>query len=443
MSEGPIAKIAEVNPPLPRYVAPDEMVSFLRMQDVSENGGIIGGSEAPFWKVANGFTRFAEGDALFAKITPCMENGKGALALELTNGIGCGSTKFHVLRAKDDNSGPFIYQVLQSKEYRQAAQMQMSGSAGQQRVQSEFFRRHQIHIPPPPQQRRIAAILTTLDEVIEATENLVEKHQQIKAGLMHDLFTRGLWTRPELARGDHHGLPCEATAQEGQLRPTPEEAPGLYQNSPLGLIPKAWKAELLDVLAKRGSGHTPNRHTPNFWDGGIKWVSLADSSNLDQLYISETEKEISLLGIENSSAVLHPAGIVVLSRDAGVGKSAITTCPMAVSQHFMCWLCGPELDNHYLYYWLQDQKRVFENISTGTTIPTIGLGFFRRYKIAVPTDMDEQQKIRASLLSSDETLFALQNDLAKLRHQKQGLMLDLLTGRVRVNCLNQEPTEVS
>jgi len=282
------------------------------------------------------------------------------------------------------------------------------------------------------QQRRIATILTTLEEVIEATEKLVEKHQQIKAGLMHDLFTRGLWTRPELARGDHQGLPCEATAQDGQLRPTPEEAPGLYQDSPLGLIPKAWKVELLDALAKRGSGHTPNRHTPNFWDGGIKWVSLADSANLDQLYLSETEKEISLLGIENSSAVLHPAGIVVLSRDAGVGKSAITTCPMAVSQHFMCWLCGPELDNHYLYYWLQDQKRVFENISTGTTIPTIGLGFFRRYKIAVPTNLDEQQKIRGSLLSSDESIFALQNDLAKLRQQKQGLMHDLLTGLVRV-----------
>ena len=99
----------------------------------------------------------------------------------------------------------------------------------------------------------------------------------------------------------------------------------------------------------------------------------------------------------------------------------------------MCWLCGPELDNHYLYYWLQDQKRVFENISTGTTIPTIGLGFFRRYKIAVPSDMDEQQAIRSSLLSVDETLFALQHDLAKLRQQKKGLMHDLLTGLVPVD----------
>ncbi len=98
-----------------------------------------------------------------------------------------------------------------------------------------------LDLPSLPQQRRIAEILTTMDEVIEATEKLVEKHQQIKAGLMNDLFTRGLWTRPELARGDHKGLSCAATAKVGQLRPTSEDAPGIYQESPLGLIPRAWR----------------------------------------------------------------------------------------------------------------------------------------------------------------------------------------------------------
>lgn len=306
-----------------------------------------------------------------------------------------------------------------------------SGSA-QPFIKPSSIKTSWVAFPKLAQQRHIATILSTLDEVIEATEKLIDKHQKIRAGLMHDLFTRGLWTQAELDRGDHKGLPCESTAQEGQLRPTPEEAPGLYQEAAIGLIPKAWKVDLLDAFAKRGSGHTPNRNNPSYWDGGIKWVSLADSFRLDQLYISETEKEISALGIENSSAVLHPPGIVVLSRDAGVGKSAITSSSMAVSQHFMCWLCGPKLDNHYLYYWLQDQKRVFENISTGTTIPTIGLGFFRRYKIAAPEDMNEQQGIRASLLSADQNIFSLREDLAKLCQQKQGLMHDLLTGQVRV-----------
>jgi type I restriction enzyme S subunit len=254
----------------------------------------------------------------------------------------------------------------------------------------------------------------------------------MKAGLMHVLFTRGVWTQKELDRGDAKGLPSEALAKEGHLRPTRQQAPHLYHQTPLGWLPKDWRAELLDNLSERGSGHTPNRHRPDFWNGGIKWVSLADSWRLDRLYISETDKEISSAGIANSSAVLHPPGIVVLSRDAGVGKSAITTSSMAVSQHFMCWRCGPNLDNHFLYYWLQSQKRIFENIATGTTIPTIGLRFFKHYRIAAPRDVKEQQRIGSILQAVDAKLFALEDDLAKLRQQKQGLMQDLLTGRVPV-----------
>ncbi|MEN9395881.1 MAG: hypothetical protein RLZ81_411 [Pseudomonadota bacterium] len=179
-------------------------------------------------------------------------------------------------------------------------------------------------------QRKIAAILSTIDTAIEQTEALIEKYRHIKAGLMHDLFTRGV-------------LP------NGQLRPPREQAPELYQETAIGWIPREWQYELLDKLAHRGSGHTPNKDHPEYWNGGIKWVSLADSNKLDQLYISDTELEISHKGIVNSSAVLHPAGIVVLSRDAGVGKSAITTEPMAVSQHFMCWKCDQKMDNHFLY----------------------------------------------------------------------------------------------
>jgi|CXWL01.1.fsa_nt_gi restriction endonuclease S subunit len=421
MSEAPIAAIADVNPPLPQHVRDEELVSFVRMADVKEGGGLASSADVRFGSVKFGFTRFAEGDVIFAKITPCMENGKGALATSLTNGIGCGSTEFHVLRAKGDACPAFIYQVLQSKWFRQKAEMNMSGSAGQQRVPSSFFSQRKVFIPEPSQQRRIAEILSTVDEAIEQTEALIAKYQQIKAGLMQDLFTRGL--SPEAsAKGD----------VTWTLRPTHAQAPHLYKESPLGWIPKEWSAELLDRLSLRGSGHTPNKNQPDFWNGGIKWVSLADSWRLDRLYISETDKEISQLGIENSSAVLHPPGIVVLSRDAGVGKSAITTCSMAVSQHFMCWRCGPQLDNHYLYYWLQYRKREFENIATGSTIPTIGLRFFKYYRINVPTDIEEQRHIGSALLSADHTIFSLETDVGKLRQQKQGLMQDLLTGRVRV-----------
>jgi type I restriction enzyme S subunit len=163
-------------------------------------------------------------------------------------------------------------------------------------------------------------------------------------------------------------------------------------------------------------------------------VSLADSHRLDQLYISDTDLQISHRGIQNSSAVLHPAGIVVLSRDAGVGKSAITTEPMAVSQHFMCWKCDQKMDNHFLYYWLQFNKRTFENIAMGSTILTIGLPYFKRLKIACPVDLVEQNAIAKKLSAIDVRIFSLQNDLSKKRQQKLGLMQDLLTGKVAVKC---------
>ena len=265
-------------------------------------------------------------------------------------------------------------------------------------------------------QKKIAAILTSIDNAIEKTEALIEKYRQIKAGLMHDLFTRGV-------------LP------NGQLRPPRTQAPELYQETEIGWIPKDWHYELLDKLALRGSGHTPNKDHAEYWNGGIKWVSLADSYRLDQLYISDTDLKISLQGIQNSSAVLHPAGVVVLSRDAGVGKSAITTEPMAVSQHFMCWKCDQKMDNHFLYYWLQYNKRTFENIAMGSTILTIGLPYFKRLKIACPVDIKEQRSIATKLKMADIRLFSLRDDLVKKRQQKLGLMQDLLTGKVPVNPL--------
>jgi type I restriction enzyme S subunit len=123
---------------------------------------------------------------------------------------------------------------------------------------------------------------------------------------------------------------------------------------------------------------------------------------------------------------------VVLSRDAGVGKSAITTQPMAVSQHFMCWNCDLKMDNHFLYYWLQHNKRTFENIAMGSTILTIGLPYFKKLRIACPVDLNEQVSIASKVKAADKRLFALQNDLSKMKRLKLGLMQDLLTGKVPV-----------
>jgi restriction endonuclease S subunit len=286
-------------------------------------------------------------------------------------------------------------------------------TTGMSNLNVQGYIRQEVDVAPPHEQRRIVEVLSTIDKAIERNEALIAKTQQIKSGLMHDLFTRGV-------------------TPDGRLRPPREEAPELYKASALGWIPVEWNVERLDDIAQRGSGHTPSKRFPEYWNGGIKWISLADSWRLDRVHISDTDNEISQRGIENSSAALHPAGIVVLSRDAGIGKSAITTCEMAVSQHFMCWRCGPRLNNYFLYYWLQFRKWEFENIATGSTIPTIGLRFFKNYKICTPTRLAEQEKIGADLLTSDERIHSLEASLAKLKQTRAGLMHDLLTGRVAI-----------
>jgi len=204
-----------------------------------------------------------------------------------------------------------------------------------------------------------------------------------------------------------------------------------YKQTEVGVIPEDWNLPLLDSVAKRGSGHTPDKKHPEYWNGPIKWVSLKDSDALDNLYIEETFATITPEGIANSSAVIHPAGTVVLSRDAGVGKSAITRTDMAVSQHFMAWHCGAALDNIFLYYWLQATKPEFERIAMGNTIKTIGLPYFKTLRIPQPP-LTEQRAIAAALSDVDALLAKLDQLITKKRDLKQAAMQQLLTGQTRL-----------
>lgn len=344
----------------------------------------------------------------------------GVASVHLGKGRYAYSTDTWAIRVKESPklTQPYAYRVLELS----LPKIDYAGfeGSGLRHLRKSYIKDFRFLAPSDlVRQKRVVSVLDGIDTAIEKTEALIAKYQQIKAGLMHDMLTRGM-------------LP------NGQLRAPYEQAPELYQETAIGWIPKDWQYELLDKLALRGSGHTPNKGFPEYWNGGIKWVSLADSHRLDQLYISDTELKISHKGIQNSSAVLHPAGIVILSRDAGVGKSAITTEPMAVSQHFMCWKCDQRMDSHFLYYWLQFNKRAFENIAMGSTILTIGLPYFKKMKIACPVDLEEQRNIAAKLKASDTRIFSLQDELLKRKQQKQGLMQDLLTGKVPVKVVEPE-----
>ncbi len=223
----------------------------------------------------------------------------------------------------------------------------------------------------------------------------------------------------------------------------PEEgAPANYKQTEVGVIPEDWDVVLLDSVAKRGSGHTPDKAHREYWGGTIKWVSLQDSDRLDQLYIHDTAAKITPAGIANSSAKMHSEGTVVLSRDAGVGKSAIMKGDMAVSQHFMAWTCGSSLNNHFLYYWLQSCKSEFERIAMGNTIKTIGLPYFQQLLVPLPFK-PEQEAIAEALSDADKLLEALEKLIAKKRAIKQAAMQQLLTGKTRLPGFSGEWTKKS
>lgn len=298
------------------------------------------------------------------------------------------------------------------------------------------LRRVRVSKPNKSTQTRIATILTTLDEVIEATEKLVEKHQQIKAGLMHDLFTRGLWTRPELARGDHKGLPCEATAQEGQLRPPPEEAPGLYQDSPLGRIPKEWKVVRLNDcvpdnrpivygILMPGTGH----------EGGIPVIKVKDIRNerVDLSDILLTSPEID----QQYARAKTKAGDLLFTIRGSVGRVAVVPNELdgANITQDTARISASGMDPQFLLgFLLGKAASKYAAIHTlGVAVQGINLGELRAMPVVKPKP-DEQERIGAQLATITGKIETEKEHLAKLRQQKQGLMHDLLTGRVRVEC---------
>ena len=197
-------------------------------------------------------------------------------------------------------------------------------------------------------------------------------------------------------------------------------------------VPHGWSRMRLDDAADRASGHTPDQGKPEYWNGGIRWVSLADSNRLDSGYVFETEKEISALGIRHSSAVLLPAETVVLSRDAGIGKSAVLASEMAVSQHFIAWKCEEKghLDPWFLYAWLQLNKAFFERMAVGSTIKTIGLPLFKRLTIDLPP-LSEQRRIAEILRSWDLAIEKLEALHAAKERRRDALIYSMVFGARR------------
>lgn len=208
-TEARLPEVVEINPPNPD-VAPDDdaPVSFVPMAAVQVMAGGIDTSETRQWrKVRKGYKRFQDGDVLFAKITPCMENGKLAVANGLHNGVGAGSTEFHVLRPSAAIRSDLLAYYLLQDDFRASARAKMKGTAGQLRVPEQFLESQTLPVPPLRDQKRIVETIdsyfTRLNDVTVTLERVRRNLKRYRASILKAAVEgRLVPTEAELARAE-------------------------------------------------------------------------------------------------------------------------------------------------------------------------------------------------------------------------------------------------
>jgi type I restriction enzyme, S subunit len=318
-----LCEVAEINPKLDKADFADSLeVSFVPMPAVkAETGEIDVTATRQFGEVKKGFTTFREGDLLFAKITPCMENGKMAIVPKVRNGLAFGSTEFHVLRARKGINAHYLYHFVSSQRFRYDAEHNMTGAVGQRRVPTTYLADHPIPIPPTDAQNRIVAKLAELfSELDNGLENLRMARQQLKIYrqvLIKHAFEGKLtadWRERNKAESDHADVMIgqikkdrEAHYQTkmslwmvaskengGKPRPLKTFCPLANQElDELPELPNSWAWEKLGWMtcgveygtaAKSSeSGSIPVLRMGNIQNGKFDWSDLVYTSDEDEI----------------------------------------------------------------------------------------------------------------------------------------------------------------
>ena len=273
-----------------------------------------------------------------------------------------------------------------------------------------------LSIPKPQltEQTLVSKILSTIDGQIEKTEAIIAKYQAVKQGMLQDLFTRGI------------------DVNTGELRPKHEDAPELYKDSPLGMIPKEWEVDKYSNAFEIINGGTPSTSKKEYWDGEIPWLSVEDFNN-DRRYVNKAIKSISKEGLKNSSTNLLHKGMIIISARGTVGVIAQLETSMAFNQS--CYglnSTNNKISNDFGYYFLKYYKAYFGFNSFGSVFSTITRSYFDNIHFAYPKNELEMAEIVKRIALTDDLRQNERSSLHKLKKVKQGLMSDLLSGKVEV-----------
>jgi type I restriction enzyme, S subunit len=261
-----------------------------------------------------------------------------------------------------------------------------SGKSGVPGVNRNDLHEIVVCIPPLPEQEAIACTLSDIDALIESLDRLLTKKRQIKQGAMQELLR----------------------SKDG------------------------WVEKKLSEIAEIRSGGTPSTSRYEFWDGDILWCTPTDITALKGYkYLVNTSRLITSQGLNSSSAEMIPANSVVMTSRATIGECAINKVPVSTNQGFKNFIPFDEINVEFLYYLLQTQKQRFISLCGGSTFLEIGKNQLSEFLIELPPLL-EQIEIATILSDMDAEIDSISAKLAKTRQLKQGMMHELLTGRIRL-----------
>ena len=309
----------------------------------------------------------------------------------------------HVLRVKETIDHYFLKSFLNNTSL-----LKYVASTAQPKLNQKDMRSIQIICPKLEEQTKIASIFSGVDALIELTQEVIEKTERLKKGLMQKLLTKGI---------EHTKF---------------KKTNGLFRKEIK--IPEEWSSCQLKDISMLSAGGTPSTFAKEFWNNGtIPWVS---SSEVKNNRIIDSDKKITKLGLENSAAKLFPKGTVLVAITGfGMtrGRSAVLEINASTNQSVVGIQPKREiLDGEFLWYLLQNQYWVIRNFAQGSQQPRLSLGILEKFQICVPNNISEQQKIASILSGVDAYIQKNQEYKKKMELLKKGLMQKLLTGQIRV-----------
>ena len=415
-----LPNLCAVNPPKPRAdeVASDTPVTFVPMPAVDADAGAITAPQSRvFATVRKGFTSFRDGDVIVAKITPCFENGKAAICRGLLNGLGFGSTEFHVLRSNGAVTPEYLYHFVRQESFRRDGAENMTGSVGQKRVPADWISSVVIPLPPAAEQKRIVAKVEALLARVSAARERLAKvptllkrfRQSVLAAACSGQLTAD-WREQHPEANDSEDIigtierlhKAAGGHKQGNAASPTEEAHDLS----IDALPSCWRMTDLRTAVCPDRPITygilkPGPDTP----GGIPYVRVADFPN-DRLSLNGMRRTTPEIDKAYSRARLRQ-GDILLSIRGTVGRVCVVPPELTnanITQDTARLSIQPSLNTCFIMWFLRaapTQKRMQKAIK-GVAVRGINIGDVRALQVPVPPLAEQQEIVRRV-----EALFAL------------------------------------